>query len=287
MISAGKMMSKLVKIFFLFAIAVPALFCRAQSSLKTQYDYAVNLYNKGKYFDAVTEFKRLIFFDTKKIYTYAAYEIMGNAYKEGAKFSDAVLCYTYAELNAKTESELLNAKLDVIRANILRRTTGHALALLDTLGQDRRFTLEQKTILYWKGWANIFSDDWGKAAECFAATDSNKVLEKFCRKVEKDKYSVTAAKLLSKFIPGAGQFYSGEYLSGLLSLGWNVLWGYLTVEAFTANRVWDGLAVGNFLLLRFYNGNLQNAVKFAEEKNLKITNQALNYLQYEYEGTKP
>ena len=47
------------------------------------------------------------------------------------------------------------------------------------------------------------------------------------------------------------------------------------------------LVIGNFLWLRFYIGNLQNAEKFVEEENLKISNKALFRLQHEFEGMKP
>ena len=100
-------------------------------------------------------------------------------------------------------------------------------------------------------------------------------------------YSVNFAKIFSMIIPGAGQFYTGEYLSGFLSLGWNVLWGYLTIKSFIDDRVFDGIMIGSFLWFRFYNGNIYNAKKFAKEKNLIISNKALFYLQNGYEGEKP
>lgn len=73
----------------------------------------------------------------------------------------------------------------------------------------------------------------------------------------------------------------------MLSLGWNVLWGYLTIKAFVDERIFDGFVIGNFLWLRFYVGNIQNAETFANEENVKIANKALYYLQYQYEGEKP
>ena len=105
--------------------------------------------------------------------------------------------------------------------------------------------------------------------------------------IDEELYSVSFAKTISYIIPGAGQIYTGEYISGLLSLGWNVLWGYLTIRSFIDERIFDGIVIANFLWLRFYRGNFQNAEKFAEEKNLIISNKGLEYLQYEYSGRKP
>lgn len=45
--------------------------------------------------------------------------------------------------------------------------------------------------------------------------------------------------------------------------------------------------VADFLALRFYNGNLQNAEKFAVEHNSEVSNWMLDYLQNNYRGMKP
>lgn len=259
----------------------------SQDNLKIQFDSAANLYNSGQYYDAVTEFKRLLFFDHEKIYAYSANQYVGLSYKMGAKFSDAILHFTVAEMNASNRDDLFNSKIEIIRANILRRTSAHAIALLDSLQKDGRFKNKSPQIFYWEGWAYIFDDKWDEAAKEFSKTDSNKALAQFCKNIDEKKYSETFANIASHFIPGSGQIYTGHYFSGFLSLGWNVLWGYLTINSFVADRIFDGLVVGNFLWLRFYNGNLQNAVKFTDEENLKITNEALNYLQTGYQGTKP
>ncbi len=271
--------------FFVFFLMLNNL--NAQDYLTNQFNYAKKLYDDEQYFDAITEFKRLLFFDNNGEYKFQANNFIGLSYKEGSKFSDAILYFTLAEMNSRNDDELFDSKIEIIRSNILRRTTSHAIELLNSLESDKKFSIKMREINYWKGWAYIFSDNWEDASNYFARTDSNKTLSSFCRKVAKDKYSITAAKLLSLFIPGAGQIYAGRYLSGLLSLGWNFLWGYITINSFVADRVFDGIVVGNFLWLRFYNGNLQNATNFVEEENLKIVNKALYYLQYGYTGTKP
>ena len=258
-----------------------------QNVLQNQFNYAKKLFDKEQYYDSITEFKRLLFFDNDRQYGYAANNYIAKAYKAGAKFSDAIIFFTYSGMSAGNAAEMFNAEINIVRINILRRTTDRALQLLDFLAADKRFANKGKEISYWKGWAYIFADEWGKAANSFAESEGSRELYLLCTKVENEKYSVGFAQIISHFIPGAGQIYTGHYLSGLLSLGWNVLWGYLSVTAFIQNRVFDGLAITNFLWLRFYNGNLQNAEKFAVEKNLKISNRALNFLQNEFHGQKP
>ena len=189
-------------------------------------------------------------------------------------------------MNASSSEQIFNSKIEIIKVNILRRTTNRALTLLDELRNDERFNDKSNEINYWAGWTYIFADDWEKASSSFALIDSAHFLKTFCDSVDNDLYNVTLAKALS-IVPGLGQFYTGEYVSGFISLGWNVLWGYLTINAFIEERVFDGIMVGTLLWYRFYNGNLQNAEKFAFQKNLAKTNSALRYLKDKYNGSKP
>ena len=269
----------------LFLLKSPFLFC--QETLEGQYQYAFQLFNEEKFFDAVTELKRLNFFDKEKKYAYQSNLMIGKAYKEGGKFSESLKYFTLAEINALSDSDLFDSKIYTVRINILRRTTNQALHLLDQIQSDKKFSVRVSEIKYWRGWTYMFADDWKSAAQQFAEIDESHPLRILCDKVASDRYNVNTAKILSYIIPGAGQFYTGHYFSGILSLGWNVLWGYLTVKAFIDERIFDGFIIGNFLWLRFYVGNIQNAGKFANQENAIVANMALAYLQFQYKGEKP
>jgi len=273
------------KIFILIVIIVLPAF--AQEYLDGQMAKGRDLYLKGEYFDAITEMKRLLFFDKGKKYTYEANELIGECYKTGAKFTDAIIYFSKAEQTARSAEETYNCRISIIRINILRRTNLRAASLLDALENDPGFINKKENINYWRGWNYIFSDEWDKASLQFAKISPDHPLKKLCDSIDDRQYSVIKAKLLSYFIPGAGQIYTGNYISGFLSLGWNILWGYTTITAFNAKRVFDGIMVGDLLWFRFYNGSNQNAEKFALEKNTAISNGALYYLQHEYTGEKP
>ncbi len=89
---------------FLF-ILIGAVTLFAQDSYNIQFNYAKKLFGEEKYFDAITEFKRLLFFDESNTYNYEANFFIGLSYKGGAKFSDALQHFTLAELNSRTEAE--------------------------------------------------------------------------------------------------------------------------------------------------------------------------------------
>lgn len=257
----------------------------AQDDLLNQYNLAKKYFDEEKYFDAITEFKRLQCFDYEKLYVYQSNFLIAMSYKAGGKFDDAIRYFVLAEMNAQNQNEYYSAKIMQARTNILRRANNQARNILDQLETDKRFQSEKDKLKYWRGWNYIFEDKWDVAADTFKDIDSS--LYTFCSSVNKDKYSENFAKYSSYLIPGLGQFYTGEYLSGLLSLSWNILTGFFTVKAFAEDRIFDGLIIGNLLWLRFYTGNLQNAEKFAVDKNLQITNTALQYLQKNFIGEKP
>jgi TM2 domain-containing membrane protein YozV len=280
-------MTSVSKIFLLLLflwISTVNLF--AQDSFAEQFNLAKKLYDEENYFDAVTEFKRLLFFDDSELYSLESNFLIGLSYKNGAKFSEAIQFFTISELNSRTPEEVFESRLEIIKVNILRRTTERAFTLLNSLQNDSRFISKLDEINYWRGWAYIFSDDWENASLSFSTIQANHHLAVLCDSLDKDFYSVQLAKYLS-IVPGAGQFYTGEYVSGIISIGWNVLWGYLTINAFMEDRILDGLLIGSLLWWRFYSGNIQNAERFAIEKNLEKTNSALRYLQNDYKGSKP
>jgi len=255
--------------------------------LDKQYNYANSLFNSEKYFDAITEYKRLLYFDKSEQYYFQSNFNIGLSYKFGAKYDEAIKYFYFSEMSAQSDSLKIQSRLQRIRINILRRTTDNALIMLKEMHKEFPNQVDSNTIAYWEGWAYIMADDWEKASLSFNKIDSEHTLKKIANEVEDNKYSVTFATLISYILPGSGQFYTGNYISGLLSLGWNVLWGYLTINAFVTDRVLEGILIGGLLWARFYRGNFKNAEKFAIEKNIEISNEAYKYLKNNYKGIKP
>ena len=269
--------------FLLFFSSVTA----QDFSLRNQYNFARDLFDNELYFDAVTEFKRLLFFDEEKKFAYDSHLTIGLAYKAGGKFSEALDHFTLAVMAADTSDKIFRAKLEKVKINILRRSTEQAFQILNQLKNNPEFSEYEDKIKYWEGWAYIFKDDWKAAAERFGQINPNHQLKKTALNVDEKKYSVTFAKVISYILPGAGQIYTGHYWPGFLSFGWNALFGYLSINAFVEDRIFDGIIISNLLWFRFYRGNIQNAEKFAFGENRKISNRALKYLQNDYTGEKP
>lgn len=258
----------------------------AQQYLSEQMKIADSLFSAEKYFDAITEYKRLLYFDSTKHFSFQANFKIGLAYKEGGKFSEAIKYFTLAEMNAANSKQLFDSKIYQVRSNILRRTTARADKILDELESDNRLIEFEREIKYWRAWNKIFSDEWEEASKLFSQLNETKLAE-LCLNNHNKLYSVDFAKYSSMILPGIGQFYTGEYVSGLISLAWNLFSGYLTINAFNSDRIFDGIITANLLWFRFYRGNFQNAEKFSMEKNFMITNQTLQFINDCFDGLKP
>jgi len=277
-------LSRLPILFFVFFFV--SSIC-AQQPIDVQWNYAERLFNDKKFFEAVTEYKRVQFFDETDKYLFETNYKIALSYKSGAFFNNSIDYFSKAYKICRKDSLKCELQLQIIRCNILRKTTARALQLLDELEVGRHKSCSTEDIDYWKGWTYMFADNWDSAYAHFSKVDYAEDLMNICSAVITDKYSVTFAKVISYILPGSGQFYTGNYVSGLLSFSWNLLLGYFTLNAFVEERIFDGIVIGSLLWLRFYRGNIHNAETFAIEKNLSIANKALLKIQRDYKGIKP
>jgi hypothetical protein len=266
---------------------LPLVIIKPQNSIADQFNRAEKLFAEEQYFDAITEYKRYLFFDTSKTQNFEVFERIAECYKAGAHFDDAIKYYRLAEKETSDDELSFITKINIVRVNILRRTTAQALTLLDEIENDERFRYKKDEINYWRGWAFIFTDDWKNAALNFNKINPYHELKLIAERTNRTKVSVTFAKVISYILPGSGLIYTGNFLQGLLALSWNVAGGYLTINSFAEKRVFDGIVTGELLFLRFYRGSIQAAEEEAVQKNINISNKTLTYLQKEYKGVKP
>ena len=260
-----------------FALVINTL-TPGQDHLNLQFKLAEDLYAAEKYFDAVTEFKRLIFFDSTNSFRTRAEYYIGVSYKKGGFFQEAIEHLTLAQMQNRDDEFSYRIRVEIIKSNILRRTVQKALrdiGELEAVINDKDKKTELKLL---KGFAYAFSGQWETSSQLFREAGYPAVSDSIDR-ISGEMYSETKAAIFSAVIPGTGQIYTGNYLNGIISLGMNALTLYLTVNALAADRIFDGAAVGNFLWYRFYSGNISNAVQFVRQKNQQLENNALLMLQ--------
>lgn len=262
-------------------------FCQENTALLHQLQFADSLLSSGNPYDAVTEYERVLFFDTRRQFTFRVLAGKASAYHQGGKYQEAAECAELAIDAAPGISKIREMQFFLIQNRLLQHNTAAVYGLLDAMRQNKANDTIAAALQYWYGWAKMFDDDWEQAANYFGECDSADFLKNFCLDVHNKKYPVSFIKFISLVLPGSGSLYTGHYLSGALSLGWNVLFGYLSVHAFQEQRILDGFLIADLLWLRFYTGSLENAEKYAIEANKKIYIESLQFLETEYQGAKP
>lgn len=268
-------------LIFVSATALPA---ETDSLLQAQLRYSNKLFSEEKYFDAVTEYKRLIYFDGLKQLHFTAYCKMAECFRSGARLDDAISAYTSAIQCSPNTSAKDKIKLEIAKLQMLKQDFGASLSIL----QDLEKSLEQKsTVSYWRGWIYMFMDRWEDASKEFSISDSTIKLKDFCDSISQKRYDPEKARLLSAILPGTGQLYTGNYFQAAVSFAWNALWLYDVIDAFAADRIFDGVVVGEMLWFRFYFGGRESAENMANEKNKRIFQESLLFLNNEFKGFKP
>ncbi len=267
----------------------------SSAELSAQFNYAKELFESEKYFEAITEFKRLIFFDREKRFSYQANLFIAKCYARGGWYTNADEYFNSASTFYKSSRDLYEIKLEKLKMFLISRNETKTLDLISEITARKDFSDFINESLYWSGVAHIFFNRAETAKIYFDQIDSNDVefydysqlLSRICDTISVNQKSLLTAKILSYAFPGAGQFYMGEYFSGVISFAWNALSLYLAIDAFSSHRNFDGAVILGLLWYRFYAGNIENTENFAKDFNTKVLNNWLNYLQHEYKGPKP
>jgi len=228
------------------------------------------------YDDAITEYRRYLFFNPHGELVDDTYSKIGYCYAHLERWDKAVEAMDKSILFAESDSLLDQRKID--RAVILLVLGNHETAQLN-LKQVAHFS-NYENIRKRSGMllflSKIFTHDWEATLNVyrslirdqFIESDS---LESTLIKASKVNYkSPKIAMLLSTLIPGGGQIYSGRWLSGLNAMLLNGTLGYLTVNNIIKERYISGSLVFIFLFQRYYDGNRHHAYSTAIEQNDRI-----------------
>ena len=113
--------------------------------------------------------------------------------------------------------------------------------------------------------------------------DFQKKIERIHKKLEElitkpGNKSVSMAKWLSIFIPGAGQIYSGNILSGINAFALNSLNSYFLWYTFDKKNYRDSILIFSLIWLRYYEGNISKAESYASDANILYRQNAVNQI---------
>lgn len=229
----------------------------------------------GFYEEAITEYKRYLYFNPSTELASDAYYKIAHAYKNQNRWDDVVIAlrqaiHTSANDSIKQEREIALAATYIAAK---RYSLGEIL-LLKILTYTEHPYLKQKALLL-HGVACLYSSKWEAAQSSFDAYFQEQPeptlqadIDTLLHEARNFSYkSPDDARGLSTLIPGLGQFYVGDYKNALNAF---LLNGGLA--AWMIYKLWhgylgDAYVIYYFLFRRYYYGNRYHAQRLAQEYN--------------------
>ena len=230
----------------------------------------------GNYDEAVTEYKRFIFFNPKDDHTSYALYRMGLAYRAGYNWQEAVDVFR-ASILATKNSRIADERRIVLATTLIASGNSNLarLELLRVSELSNNPSLRLKS-LYFGGIASLYMFDWGAARESFGGFYSEyaegrmmeraEKIDSILLKTRRSYKSTGLAKFLSTIFPGLGQIYAGDWRDGLNALALNGI-----VIGFIANAIYRkeyrNAALISSISIRYYLGNIYRAEVDVREHN--------------------
>lgn len=261
-------------------IILISFFCQSIVLAENLGDY---FHSKKNYFDAITEYRRILFFkdyDNKDDILYK----MGRTYYDWGKLREAEdmllhITGTFRIADLNREGMILLSKIhwDSYHYEAMR-------AVLDQLSLD--LNNESKLqVEYIRAWTYIYQAQWEIGMEILRGLDDgqyNALVEDLNHVYELPQKSVFLAGMLSKILPGAGQLYSGDYN--------NALYSFLLVGSISASMIWDiyqkayftSFVKYLFLYTRYSKGSIYKMKSAIVRKNVNRTGDFLKSLSDKY-----
>ena len=261
---------------FLFFILLLLIFAPYGGALsidaETQFGYAGACFNEGRYQEALSEYRRFLFFFPKDQRRIQVYYRMGmaefNLKDYGAALDTFQQAFVSNDAACAFSSGIMMARCCKAMGRI-----DEALALLDRLIETVALPRNRDFARYEKGWLLMEEGRMKDGRSIFLGIGpKNQVLLKvpdllnaLDRNGEAPQKSPLAAGLLSLF-PGAGYLYCERYQDALFSFVVNAALIGATLEAIDHDLPIIGGVIG-FTAMGFYGGNMVGSMGSARKYN--------------------
>ncbi len=254
--------------------------------------FAEQLRVEKSYADAITEYRRFIFFNSGSPLARQALFNIGDSYFRAGMFEDALEVFSGVSLfgpdDLRFRSRIMMARCHMAEGDFIS-----AELELDSAGKIARIEDEPAHLPYWRGWVSLKRHDWDgaelnfmKASPLFrdpvAAGKARDLALAAASGGELPLKSEALAFWLSTFVPGLGQIYSGNIGIGITSFITNLVLGYYSIRSFSEGRKIEGFSFLFLLWQRYYIGNRYRAVQYAKAYNDSLRSSYLSRIEREF-----
>jgi len=268
--------------FFLICIFLCVILSTNRITASDYFLKAMQMYSGKHFYDAALEFERAVYYETDytKVANYKYYKSL--CYKNLENPPKALEELNGINFNNLPDTLYYKIRYEQAYCNLLNNEPVKALWSIDEIIIRFPDSLTNKEIMPLKVLTFNALGRWGESKELWREDINNRLLPdsvklKVLSEVESlynkksipKRFSARKAENLSRFIPGSGQVYCGEFLEGSFNFLINAAILSFAAYEFYTRYYFTGYFVGLGLLNKTYNGGMHRAKNLAEEKNLE------------------
>jgi tetratricopeptide (TPR) repeat protein len=243
---------------------------------------ADTLRERGLADDAITEYRRYIFFNSERsgAQTAGAYAHMARVYRDTGNRDRELEALEQAIQAEEDDDAREERRVDLAAAHL---ALGRYDAADFILIKVETFTASDRVksrAAFLRGVSSLYQGKWddaraafaryGAAGDAEARATGERIERMLSSRALPSAKSPALARALSIVVPGSGEMYAGQWRGGVNALLINAATGTLLIRDLAAGQLREALFDFNLLFRRFYAGNRQRAARAVAQFNAAI-----------------
>jgi len=257
-------------------ISLVSILCAYSGDLAL--NYAESFFDAGYYEEAITEYKRFIFFNPSSENLSYAYSKIGMAYRNQKKWIESTEAFRQSIHAARNDSIKNEREIALAITFIASENYSAAEILLLRVGLTTSNPLIRKKASFFQSIASLYGFKWKPARDAlqpYLRENPQPGLQSRIDSLFLDSQNLTyksptLAMWLSTFLPGSGQIYAGDWGNGLNAFLLNGGLASAIIYKITNADYMDAYVIYYFLFRRYYFGNRFHAARIADDHNRRL-----------------
>lgn len=256
---------------------------------KSLLGFANYLFEKGHYYQAVTEYERFIYFNPNHPSVPKARLKIAFCYKLGEKYDKALELFRNLLDEYQDQEVGKEAAYQVGECYLESGDYELALIAFENFIEDNPNHLLSEKAKWEMAWTYIYLEEYASAEKQLCLMKEDSLYQKPSQELASvlkqlpnlPRKSPLKAGLLAAVIPGAGHFYIGKKKQAIFSFITNALLFYGAYEAF-ASELYAVGGIVSFFSLNYYSGNIFGALNSAHKFNKNVREEYLKGFRSKY-----
>ncbi len=256
---------------------------------KSLIGFANHLFERGHYYQAVTEYERFIYFNPNHPSVPNARLKIAFCYKLGEEYDKAIVLFRNLVDEYHNQEVGKEAAYQVGECYLESGDYELALIEFENFTEDNPNHLLSEKAKWEMAWTYIYLEEYSSAEKRLFLIKKDSLYQKPSQELagalkqlpHLPRKSPLMAGLLAAVIPGAGHFYMGKKKQAIFAFVTNALLFYGAYEAF-ASEIYAVGGIASFFSLNYYSGNIFGALNSAHKFNKNVREEYLEGFRRKY-----